>query len=522
MDTITSIFWVVVAFSGYVFIHELGHFLAARRVGVRVEVFSLGFGPFLFTFRKGETLYAFSLVPLGGYVKMAGQNDLGTDPNTGKPYEYSSKPPFQRMQIAVAGVMMNFIGAYIAFTAAYMVGIDVVPAVARQVVKGSPADKAGIRPGERIIAVNGSPVRSFNDLQPLLVTRPGREAEFVIEDADGARRPVALKPETKGNYAHIGISPDVPIHIGADLEVAGAFVRNVVKSGPADEAGIEPNDILAAVDGEPVRDGEAFQKRIAASAGDVLVLEVRRLGALLELAVTPKSLKENAPPMIGIEFTTAYRVREVFSGGPAEALELAHGDVIAVEGITAEKRTKADSGRKLSLVARLERDGAAVSLKIPVDFDETRGMALAGAEMQEPLRLGPLDASVMGFYKTVDFTKLVLGFLRGLFTGLFKVGDLAGPVSVIKFTYQASQAGLGALLLLFGFVSVNLGVINLFPMPPFDGGLLLFLLYEKSRGRPLPKRVQEGFLLVGVVLLLMLVVLVTSNDISRLFDGRGM
>jgi regulator of sigma E protease len=517
----SGVIWVVVAFSGYIFIHELGHFLAAKRVGVRVEVFSIGFGPFIFSFRRGDTVYAVSWIPLGGYVKMAGQSDLGPDPNSGKPYEYSSKPAFQRMQIAVAGVIMNFIGGFAAFVAAYLVGVYVVPAVAQEVELNSPAAEAGLHPGDKVIAFNGSPVWSSQDLDLAFLANRDRPAVLSILEPGGQEREIRIRPRVRDGKLQVGIATDEAVYIGVDAEEKGVVIQSVVRDKPAGEAGIEPLDVVASANGVSIESPAQLQKVIWDNGLDTLVITVLRQGAPIELAVDPVIDKKTKKAVIGVALGSTYHVTHVYPDSTAASAGIVPGDdILYVRGQVVMPKDL-EPVRKVDLVAECERGGVRIEIKLEVPRTEKRGTAIVHVSFRQFLRLGFVDSIVAGWYKTVDFTLLVGTLVKGMFTGQFGTRDLAGPLGVVAITYEASRAGIGALLLLFGLVSVNLGVINMFPMPPLDGGLLVFLIYEKFRGKPLPRRVQEGFLLVGIVLLLVLVVFVTKNDIVRFLGGGG-
>jgi len=488
---------------------------------VRVEVFSIGFGPFIFSFRRGETLYAVSWIPLGGYVKMAGQSDLGPDPNTGKPYEYSSKPAFQRMQIAVAGVIMNFLGGFVAFVAAYLVGVYVVPAIAKEVDPGSPAAEAGLQPGDKITAFNGSPVWSSQDLDLAFLASRDKPVVVRVLSPAGQERDVRIHPKFRDGRLHVGIATDEAVYVGVDAEEKGVVIQSVRENDPADEAGIEPLDVVASVNEVPVETPEQLQKIIHDNGLDTLAVTVLRQGAPVELPVTPVMDKQTRKAVIGVMLGSIYRVTSVYPGGAAEEAGIEPGDnILQVHGQVVMPKDLGPA-QEVDLVVTCERDRARREVKLAALRSEKRGAAIAHVSFREFLRLGFLDSLVAGYHKTIDFTLLIGTLVKGMFTREFGVGDLAGPLGVVAITYEASRAGIGALLLLFGLVSVNLGVINMFPMPPLDGGLLAFLIYEKFRGKPLPRRVQEGFLLVGIILLLVLVVFVTKNDIMRFIGGRG-
>ena len=233
-----------------VFIHELGHFLLARYNGVKVLTFSLGFGPKILKFQRGDTEYCISIIPLGGYVKMAGENP--DDPKTGADDEFMSKSKWQRFQILIAGPAMNLILAVVLLAVVLMQGADVLayldrPATVGAVQPGSPAEKAGIRPGDVIVKLGTADIRTWEHLDMAVAARPEREVDVVVM-RDGREERLKIRPDltelrTRGNarfeVGTIGVLPDVH-----------PSVQSLQAGSPSEAAGFKAGDLILAVDGQ--------------------------------------------------------------------------------------------------------------------------------------------------------------------------------------------------------------------------------------------------------------------------------
>jgi regulator of sigma E protease len=414
-----------------VFVHELGHFLAARRLGVRVLTFSLGFGPKLLKTRRGDTEYCISAIPLGGYVKMAGENP--DDPRTGQPDEFLSRTKWERFQILIMGPVMNIVLAVVVMAVVLAQGTEVPvyeqePPVVGVVTPGSRAEAAGIRPGDRILSVAGDAVETWEDLFVAVGTRANRDVtvNFV---RDGQTRSVMVRPEAEGRFevGRIGVMPDV-----------NPIISQVIPGDPADRAGVEGGDIVLAVNGVRMATRDQLIEAISRNGGREIGLTIQRGERQLEFRATPEQQGE-------------------------------------------------------------------------------RGML--GVYVREPTRTvnpGALEAIQMSIEKNVEFSGLIFRTLGGLFVGETSPRQLMGPVAIAQLSGESAEAGWIALFTLMASISLNLGLLNLLPIPVLDGGHILIMAVEGVARRDFSMAVKEKMLLAGFVLLMALMVTVIYNDLTRI------
>lgn len=518
--TLFRIVQMVVAFGLLVFVHELGHFLAAKWAGVRVEVFSFGFGPFLLSFRKGETIYALSLVPLGGYVRMTGQADIGQvkEKDRTPDYSYMAKPPRRRAVIIAAGVTMNVIFAYLVFVLAQMVGRPEIPPIVGEVIKGMAAETAGFRPGDRVVEVEGRRVDRFSAFNYAVMTARRNQPLDIKVRREGVAEPLTLTvtPEynEKVGLSQIGVRPPTErfeLRIGA-LSSGRLGVKRLQRGPyPARDAGLEPYDVVLAVNGGEFGGLKAFKELLRRHGGTEIELDVLRGQERLTLKATPvqKGLTPEGEPnyVLGF-FTTEMIAGRVLPGSPAERCGLRRGDFIK-EIITwpntdeieiAWRRPDGSSGRAR---ARQLTEGPILGVEY---FEKTEFIQSSfGAAFWDGAR-----ECVMSVRTTYDMVLKLIGMR----VSPKHTSSILGIGSIV---YESTKKGLGYYLWLVAFISVNLAVLNMLPMAPLDGGLMVFLIYEGVRGRPASVRIQEIAQMVGLVLILTLVIYATSNDIARLF-----
>ncbi len=280
MDLLSNTAAFIFALGVIIFVHEAGHLLMAKAFDVRVLTFSLGFGKRIWGFRRGETDYRVSLVPLGGFVQLGGEDP---DDLTGDPREFMAKPRWQRVLVYLAGPAMNVVLAVVLTALVFMLGIEVtslpeIPPVVGTVVAGSPADEAGLEPGDRVVAIDGRPVGKWDEVQFALLTAPGREVVLAIE-RQGRRREVRLVPETVPRYefGDAGVYPTVLPR-----------VAQVIAGSPAAAAGFHPGDEVVKADGRPLAGWEGFVEHIEARPGQTVAVTVRRGSEDLTLEVVPR------------------------------------------------------------------------------------------------------------------------------------------------------------------------------------------------------------------------------------------
>ena len=413
-----------------VFVHELGHYLAARRVGIRVLTFSVGFGPKVVGFSHGGTDYAISAIPLGGYVKMAGETV--EDQRTGAPDEFLSKSKWQRFQVLIAGPAMNIGLAIVLLWVVLVQGAD-IPAyrdmapVVGAVETPSPAAAAGLQVGDRILRVDDRDVATWEDFLMAVGGKAHREVTLLVEH-NGDRRAVALVPKAKGKYevGDVGVFPKTHPH-----------VRSVNVGDPAEKAGFKSNDVVLAVEGQTISFAQQLSEQINKHTGQPITVRVARAGQPLDLHVTP--VKRGTVGMIGISISDE--------------------------------------------VTRIEP--------------------------------GVLEALQMSVTQNWDATKLIFRTLGGLFTGETSPKQLMGPVGIAQLSGESAKIGLFSLLALMASISLNLGLLNLMPIPVLDGGHITIMALEGLARRDFSVRVKERMLLAGFVLLMLLMVTVIYNDLAR-------
>jgi regulator of sigma E protease len=447
IHTVLDLRWFILVLGVLIFVHELGHFLMARRIGVRVLVFSLGFGPKLLKVRRGDTEYCISAIPLGGYVKMAGENP--EDSRTGASDEFLSKTKWQRFQVLVMGPMMNIALALIVTALVlFYNGADVTAYERAAVIVGavdadSPAARAGIQPGDQITEVGGVRVDNWTDFGLETVTKANRPVKLTLIRG-GKTLEQEIVPAAVGKYEEgiTGVKPAIRPQI-----------FEILPSQPAQEAGLRSGDVILAINGQKPEitwtgensrvPGNNVTDTIRSSEGKPLTFRVLRNGQEQEIVVTPR------------------------------------------EGNT-------EAGRKMVIGARIS------------PYEVTLVM---------PSFLG---AFKMSAERNWQATKMIMRTLGGLFTRDTPVKQLMGPVAIAGLSGEAAQAGWIQLFSLISMISLNLGLLNLMPVPVLDGGHITILALEGLSRRDFSMKVKEKMLLAGFVLLLMLMVTVIYNDLTRL------
>jgi regulator of sigma E protease len=414
-----------------IFVHELGHFLAARRVGVRVLTFSLGFGPKLLKFTRGDTEYCISAVPLGGYVKMAGESP--EDPRSGAPDEFMSKSKWERFQILIMGPVMNILLAVVVLAIVLAQGAEVPvfrdqPPLVGGVERNSVAEKAGLQRGDRLLTIDGEAMPTWADVGTAIGTKANRDVTLTF-DRGGRTQSVTVRPTAdKYEIGDIGVLPDVHPH-----------VKSVVAGDRADRAGIRGGDVVHAVNGEPM----AFVRHLS----------------------------------------------EAISKNPEKPLDML-----------------------------IVRDGMEQHITVvPQQLPDNRGwVGVTISEQTRTFKPGPMEAVWLSITENARSSGLIFKTLAGLFTGATSVRQLQGPVGIAQLSGESAEAGLLSLLSLMAVISLNLGLLNLMPVPVLDGGHILIMALEGVARRDFSMQMKEKMLLAGFVVLMVLMVTVIYNDLTRI------
>jgi regulator of sigma E protease len=423
-----------------VFVHELGHFLAAKRIGIKVLKFQLGFNPTIVSVRRGDTEYGIGALPLGGYVKMAGENPEET--RTGAPDEFLSRTKWERFQVLIMGPTMNLLmavglTAVVLYHGAEAPIFEDQPPVVGAVTAGSPAAQADIRPGDRIMAVADRKVDTWQDVFLAIGTRSDRPVSVkLMRNGVESTRTVVPVSNSRSRYdiGDIGVQPTVRPKLIA------------VNAGqPAERGGLKRGDVVLAVDGQPMNSTTAFRDVIAKHPGQPITISVLRADAPVDLTVTP--VKQGSIGWIGV-------------------------------GIGEETKS---------------------------------------------IKPGPFQAIEMSVQENVRNAGLIFRTVWGLITLETSPKQLMGPVAIAQMSGESAELGWVALFSLMAMISLNLGLLNLLPIPILDGGHIAIMALEGVARRDFSIRVKEKMLLAGFVVLMMLMVTAIYNDLTRVsWIGRFM
>jgi len=438
-----------------IFVHELGHFVTAKLVDIEVPRFSIGFGPRVFGFRRGETEYVLSLLPLGGYVKMAGMEEMESIEGGGPeqvdqagagvrkpgPRDFESKSLGARTLVISAGVIMNLVFAFFAFATLGLVwGVPVDPEpvignISEDVLPAGAEALAGVPRLARINAIGRDTITDFEDLR--LVLSLARAGPTEIRFANAPAITVDIPAADSGRAAlYVAIEP---------VTENPAELQEITEGSPAELAGLRAGDLVGGGAGRPIGSWQELGEVIEEHTGRALPLTVLRDGERVEVSVVP------------------------------------------------EARTL-DNGL---IVGRIGVGGRAAELSVPRE------------------RYGPVRAVAYGWSETWRWVRLTVDFLAGMFSGRVAASSVGGPIMITQISGEAARAGLDTLINFMALLSVNLAILNLLPIPVLDGGHLVFLLIEALRGQPVSVEQRIRWTKVGFVVILALMVFAIGNDIVR-------
>lgn len=448
-----SILWnlaaFIIALGVLITVHEFGHFWVARRCGVRVERFSIGFGKALWRRTdKSGTEYVIAMIPLGGYVKMLDERAEPVAPEL-RHYAFNNKTVGQRAAIIAAGPIANFLFAIFAYWLVFIIGVPGVRPVVGEITPNSIAAQAQIQPGTELKAVDGIETPDWDAVRLQLVSKIGDEhttlslAQFGSnqrQDKTLDLRHWAFEPDKEDPVSSLGMRPR-----GPQIE---PVLSEVQVNSAASKAGLQAGDRIVKVNGQSLTQWMTFVTLVRDNPDTPLALDIERQGSSLSLTLTPDSKQVNGKA-------------EGFAGVVPKVIPL------------------------------------------PDEYKTVR-------------QYGPFSAILEASDKTWQLMKLTVSMLGKLITGDVKLNNLSGPISIAQGAGMSAEFGIIYYLMFLALISVNLGIINLFPLPVLDGGHLLFLAIEKLKGGPVSERVQDFSYRIGSILLVLLMGLALFNDFSRL------
>ncbi|MBL0654042.1 sigma E protease regulator RseP [Aeromonas caviae] len=439
----------IVALGLLVAVHEFGHFWVARRCGVKVERFSIGFGKAIWRrLGKDGTEYVLALIPLGGYVKMLDGRVDELKPGE-EAQAFNHKSVWARMAIVAAGPMANFVFALFAFWLMFMIGMPSVKPVVGEVRPASIVAEAGILPGMEIVGVGGEETGDWESVTYALISHLGDDSVQLKLKAANTSYAVdktlqlagwKFDPDKESPIGSLGI---VPLG-GKVLPV----VEAVVPSSASEKAGLQIGDRIKGVDGEAITEWAQFVERVQQSPAQPLQVTVERGGSEMTLTLTPDGKKVK-------------------------------GQLVGFVGLSPQLVPLPDEYRTL-------------------------------------LQYGPLQALWHGVQKTWSLITLTFDMIGKLIGGIVSLDNLSGPISIAKGAGSSADYGLVYFLGFLALISVNLGIINLFPLPVLDGGHLVYFLIEAITGKPVSEKIQEVGFRIGAAILMLLMGIALFNDFARL------
>jgi len=430
MGILRELFAAALVLGVVIILHELGHFMVARYFKIRIETFSVGFGPRLIGFRRGDTDYRISAFPLGGYVKMAG--DTPSETLTGEPHEFLSKPKWQRFLVASAGPIMNVILAVVLLSGLFMYGREVPEVLTTQasvgvIEAGAPADLAGIRKGDLIGELDGKQKPNWQDVEARVALNAGKSLPLIL-DRKGESISTTITPikRASSERGYVGMGPHIPY---------------VVKSvWPEQVAGLMPGDEVTFVNGiDLTTSSQTLLTIIRAIPEPNFPIMVDRHGEMLKFQITP--VLRDGLKYIGLDLATPPTVK---------------------------------------------------------------------------IQLGFTEAVSKSISTNVEYGKTIFQVIGMLFKREASLKQLDGPIGIVRASGEALNEGFTTLISLMALISLNLGLLNVLPIPVLDGGVMVMLIVESLMGRDMSLRLKERINFVSVIALLMLTVMVVYNDIIKM------
>ncbi|WP_434356514.1 sigma E protease regulator RseP [Parasalinivibrio latis] len=430
-------------------VHEFGHFWVARRCGVKVERFSIGFGKAIWRKTgKDGTEYTLAMIPLGGYVKMVDER-VDDVPADQVDQAFNRKPLWQRSAIVAAGPLANFLFAIVAYWLVFIIGVPSIKPVIGEVAPQSIAAEAGIEPGMELKSISGVKTPNWEAVNMAVISHIGDNSMAVDVSPDGSDYTLdktlnltswSFDPETQSALNTLGITPYSPAILNE--------VSQVVDGSPAVKAGLDVGDEIVSVNGKPFTDWRSVVEVIRANPGKQVSLEVKKAGVLSDLTLVPESRKAG-------ELNIGYA------------------------GFAPKMEPWPESYR----------------------FD---------------LQFGALEAIPQALDKTWQVVSLTFDMLTKLITGDVAIKNLSGPISIAKGAGQTADYGLVYFLSFLALISVNLGIINLLPLPVLDGGHLMFFGIEAITRKPVSERIQDLGYRLGSAIIVCLMAVALFNDFARL------
>ncbi len=529
-----------------IFVHESGHFMWAKLFGVRVLRFSLGFGPRIAGFTRSGTEYVLAALPLGGYVRMLGENPHDEVANEELNTSFNAQALWRRIVIVCAGPAMNLAFPVLLYFVVFLGTTTLAPAVVGDVFPGQPAD-GKLVPGDRIVAVDGESIDTFNDLTRVVSPQAGRTLRFTV-DRNGEILERAITPTRKHMERPLDLSEDVG-RIGISSSQPLAVIGISDPNGAARAADLQTFDWVISASGKPTERWTDLTRMLDQNRGSLIPLTLLRpervkgaLGSVLGVSVyaprvatlTPEPGDAKGLSRAGLEPSDLY-VSQVVQGSPEAQAGLLVGDrIVSLDGQPTRHFTQfleeLEAARGVSHEVLVRREGRLLTLRYRLEhqrgmneYGQTYDRYGVGARHWSPTvphadidNPHPISYALnQAFRATGEVVELTATSILRLLQGRLSMKSIGGPLTIFDAAGEAARGGALNYLFLMGFISINLGLINLLPIPMLDGGHLLFFLIELLTRKPLSLRFREYASIAGLSILIMLMVFAFKNDIER-------
>jgi regulator of sigma E protease len=528
-----------------IFVHELGHFLVAKFFGVRVEVFSLGFGKKIFKYKKGDTTYALSLIPLGGYVKMFGDELSAEIPEAEKRFSFTHKPVLQRIAVVLAGPLMNFFFAIVIFFVVAMAGEQMRSPVVGDVLSDTIAYSAGFRSGDKILKAGNEKVQTWDQFQKMMNQFHDQSLQVqVLRENSDQDSTFQITPHLIDNPNILSVNSQVGDVAGLSNSSKAAVIG--IKAGTiAAQNGLHTGDIVRSINGQKVKYFRELENLFVQMQDQPIKLEIERYEPID--AKEPQVLNFQIPAakyssmgVLGIESADLY-LAKIMDGSPAMAAGLQSGDKITkIQGQVPQhwedilQTVKTFNGQG-SVAVEVDRGGKTISFQMAPKMTSqmnaqggeekrfTVGIVpwyqLAGVDIITVRAHNPWAGLKRGWHKTDEETEMtVLSFLR-LIEAKISPKNIGGVISIGQAASETFKIGIVSFLQMMAVISINLFILNLLPIPVLDGGHLLFYTIEAFRGAPVSMRKMEIAQQIGLAVLMSLMAFALFNDFTRLLGS---
>ena len=453
MGLLQIVLAAIIVLGPLIAIHEFGHFWVARRMGVKVLTFSIGFGPALFKWQgKDGVIYQIAAIPLGGFVRMADERE-GDVPEADLPQAFNRQPVLARMAIVAAGPVINLLFAVFLFWLLFMQGTETLKTVVGTVKANTPAAVAGLQVGDEIVAVDGKDTRDWEAITYALVDHIGESGtvELSVKSLNATETHNVQLP-LKNYLSQSGQDPLLSLGFTPYQPPLKPIIGDVMPDSPAAKQGLKAGDKVVAAKQQPISTWQDFVEIVRTHPEQTFSAQVERDGKLVSLTLTPRMERDEV------------------------------GNKEGKLGIGLQKQP----------------------FDIPAHYIQKQDY-------------NPLTALVKASAKTWDLMRMTVSSLGKMIIGLIGLDNLSGPITIAKVAGHTADLGWQALIGFMALLSVSLGVLNLLPIPVLDGGHLVYYAIEGVLGRPLSEQVQQAGLKVGLAMMGGLMFLAIFNDLSRLF-----